>query len=144
MLANKPRFHGSGGPKRKRSTIYFTFFHVFYCRTVSRPKCAESGQTVETGEADETLAHSPLANNSNFKGPTVALLPDFACKGNPPGTSYPRSLPFLPLLLTLTPTIDFPKIYLPPLDEYYARGAPSPLEKVITNIPRICNIYTIY
>lgn len=139
MLGNKPRFQAAVSPKRKRSTIYFTFFHVFYCRTVSRPKCAESGQTVETGEADETLAHSPLANNSNFKGPTVALLPDFACKGNPPGTNYP---PLLAISSSPHCPSTFQKsIFSPPCKEYLTRSKHRfPLEKVIKiDIPRIPN-----
>jgi hypothetical protein len=40
--------------------------------------CIESGQTIETGEADEMLALSPpLMNNANFKRPTVTPSPDF-------------------------------------------------------------------
>ena len=118
--------------KRKRSTIYFTFFHVFYCRTVSRPKCAESGQTVETGEADETLAHSPLANNSNFKGPTVALLPDFACKGNPPGPNYPPlSSPFLRLRINPYPST-FQKFYFSPHKQYFLTRSELKMIKVDT------------
>jgi len=55
--------------------IHFSYFFMSFI--VAPFSSARDGRKrldpIETGEADETLGHSsPLANNLNFKGPTVA------------------------------------------------------------------------